>query len=143
MHATTFIASALALASTALAGTAGIKNNCKQDIFLTTTGQNQKSTQLKIAANGGYYSTPIQGQGNSYGLSKSADYYSANTAKLIWGASDSNGVTYYSLNTVNGNPFAGQSVRLSGSQPGCATITSPDGATKACTDKADFYLQVC
>jgi hypothetical protein len=143
MYASTVIASVLAIASTALAGSAGIKNNCKQDIFLTTTGPNQKSTQMKIAANGGYFSTPIQGQGNSYGLTKNSDYYSANTPKLIWGASDSNGVTYYSLNTVNGNPFAGQSISLSGNQPGCATITKPDGNTKACTDKADFYLQAC
>ncbi|KAH0359677.1 hypothetical protein KCU65_g9822, partial [Aureobasidium melanogenum] len=143
MHTTTFIASVFALTSTALAGSAGIKNNCNQDIFLTTTGPNQKSSQMKIAANGGYFSTPINGQGNSYGLSKNKDYYSGNTPKLIWGASDSNSVTYYSLNTVNGNPFNGQKISLSGNQPGCATITSPDGSTKACTDKADFYLQVC
>ena len=100
MHATTFIASVLALTSTALASNAGIKNNCNQDIFLTTTGPSQKSTSMKIAANGGYFSTPIKGQGNSFGLTKNADYYSANTPKLIWGASDSNGVTYYSVNTV-------------------------------------------
>jgi hypothetical protein len=143
MHGSTVIASVLAIASTALAGSAGIKNKCKQDIFLTITGANQKSTQMKIAANGGYFSTPIQGQGNSYGLTKNSDYYSANTPKLIWGASDSNGINYYSLNTVNGNPFAGESLSLSGNQPGCATITNPDGNTKACTDKADFYLQVC
>ncbi|KAI5207025.1 hypothetical protein E4T39_02056 [Aureobasidium subglaciale] len=144
MLSTSFtIASILAIASTALAGTAGIKNNCGQDIFLTITHSDQSHSQMSIAANGGYFSEQINGQGNSYGLTKNSDYYSANTPKLIWGASDSDGTIYYSLNTVNGNPFDGQSISLSGNQPGCATITSPDGSTKACTDKADFYLQVC
>jgi hypothetical protein len=144
MHFTTVtFASILALTSSALAGQAAIKNNCPQDIFLTITRQDQTSTQQKLAAKGGYYSEKLQGQGNSYGLTKDSNYYSANTAKLIWGASDSAGVVYYSLNNVDGNAFAGQSVKLTGNQPNCAAVTTVDGSTKACSDSNDFTLTLC
>lgn len=144
MHFTTFTAaSILALASSALAGQAAIKNNCPQDVFLTITRQDQTSSQQKLAANGGYYSEKLQGQGNSYGLTKDSNYYSANTAKLIWGASDSAGVVYYSLNNVDGNPFNGQSVKLTGNQPNCAAVTTVDGSTKACSNSNDLTLTVC
>lgn len=144
MHFTTFTAaSILALASSALAGQAAIKNNCPQDIFLTITRQDQTSTQQKLAAKGGYYSEKLQGQGNSYGLTKDSNYYSPNTAKLIWGASDNAGVVYYSLNNVDGNPFNGQSVKLTGNQPNCAAVTSVDGSTKACSNSNDFTLTLC
>ncbi|KAG9943428.1 hypothetical protein KCU85_g8699, partial [Aureobasidium melanogenum] len=144
MHFTTLTtASILALASSALAGKAAVKNNCPQDVYLTITRQDQSHTQQKLAANGGYYSEQLQGQGNSYGLTKNTDYYSPNTAKLIWGASDSAGVVYYSLNNVDGNPFDGQSVSLTGNQPNCPAVTSVDGSTKACSDANDFTLTVC
>ncbi|KAI4722986.1 hypothetical protein E4T48_00784 [Aureobasidium sp. EXF-10727] len=144
MHFTTLTtASVLALASSALAGKAAVKNNCPQDIFLTITRSDQSHTQQKLAANGGYYSEQLAGQGNSYGLTKNSDYYSATTPKLIWGASDSAGVVYYSLNDVDGNPFDGQSVVVTGSQPNCPAVSGADGSTKACSDSNDFTLTVC
>ncbi|KAI5268551.1 hypothetical protein E4T47_07754 [Aureobasidium subglaciale] len=144
MHFSTFTAaSVLALASSALAGKAAVKNNCGQDVYLTITRQDQSHTQQKLAANGGYFSEQLSGQGNSYGLTKNQDYYSANTPKLIWGASDSAGVVYYSLNNVDGNPFNGQSVRLTGNQANCPAVTSVDGSTKACSNSNDFTLTLC
>lgn len=136
-------ASILALASSALAGNAIVQNNCPQQVYLTITRQDQSSSQQTLAANGGHFSEALQGQGNSYGVSKNSDYYSANTPKLIWGASDSAGLVYYSLSTANGNPFDGQSVNLKGSDAACPVVSSPDGSVKACADSSDFTLTLC
>lgn len=144
MHFSTFTAaSILALASSTFASKVAVKNNCPQDIFLQITRQDQSHTQQKIASNGGYFSEQLNGQGNSYGITKNQDYYSPNTPKLIWGASDSAGVVYYSLNNVDGNPFNGQSVKLTGNQQSCPAVTSVDGSTKACSNVNDFTLTLC
>jgi hypothetical protein len=141
MHfTTTVMASILALTSTTFAAQVVIKNNCPQQVYLQITRSDQSSNQLSLAASGGSFSEPLQGQGNSYGLTKSPDYYSPNTPKLIFGVSDSNGLAYYSLSNVNGDAFDGQDVKVQGN--GCPTAVD-DGSVKACADANDLVLSLC
>lgn len=143
MHSTTIITGLFALASTALAGNAIVANNCAEDVFLTITRSDQSSTQYQLAGNGGSYSEPISGQGNSFGVTKNSNYYSADTPKLIWGFSDSAPTLYYTVSDVNGDPFAGETFSLSASDAGCGVVTSYDGQTHTCDDSNDFTLSLC
>lgn len=131
------------MVSTALAGNAIVKNNCAEDVYLTITRSDQSSTQYALAADSGTYSETLTGQGNSFGVTKSADYYSASTPKLIWGFSDSASTVYYSVSSVDGNPFSGESFSLSATNTACGTVTAYDGLTYTCADSNDFTLALC
>ncbi|KAF1346151.1 hypothetical protein BDV97DRAFT_401507 [Delphinella strobiligena] len=130
------------LVSTALAGNAVVQNNASEDVYLTITRPDQTSTQQQLAGNGGRYSEPISGTGISFGLTKSSDYYSASTPKLIWGFSDSAPTLYYSVSSVNGNPFDGESWSLKATDGSCTVVTSPDSNTYTCADSNDFTLTI-
>ncbi|KAL1304136.1 hypothetical protein AAFC00_000564 [Neodothiora populina] len=137
------IASLALIAGTAVAGSAVVQNNCNEEVWLTITRADQSSTQQKLAGNGGRYSEQISGQGNSFGLTKNADYYSASTPKLIWGFSDSNPTLYYSVSSVNGDPFAGEKFQLSATDGNCAQVNSYTSFTYTCADSNTFTLATC
>ena len=144
MHFSTATAAGLpTLATTALAGTANVVNQCKENVFLTITTGNQQTTTRQIAGSGGRYSAPVSGQGNSWGVTKKSDYYSASTPKLIWGFSDAPPTLYYTVSQVNGDAFAGQSFKLSASDAKCGTVSGYDGRTRTCADSNSFTLQLC
>ena len=143
MHFSVAAAALVTLASTALAGSALVQNNCPEEVYLTITRGDQSSSQLKLAGNGGKYSEPLSGNGNSFGLTKSSDYYSANTPKLIWGFSDAAPTLYYSVSSVDGDALAGEQWQLSASDSGCGVVNSSDGATHACADSNDFTFALC
>jgi hypothetical protein len=93
-----------------------VKNNCGNPVYLTTTNQQQQTTGPTELAAGASSVSQIVGQGNSLGVTLNQDYYSPNTPKLILGTSTSSGTLYWSVSSVNGNPFAAPSkfaVRLS------------------------------
>ncbi|KAF4551977.1 Hypothetical protein D9617_11g008240 [Elsinoe fawcettii] len=131
-----------ALASTAAAGNAVVWNRCTDTIYLTITRANQQSTTRPIAPNQ-RYSEGIANQGNSFGITRNADYYSPNTPKLIWGFSNAPPTLYYSVSQVNGDPFAGAKFRLKSSDNKCAAITGYDGRTRTCNSNNDFTLVAC
>ena len=142
MHFTA--ASLLAIASTALAaGTATVQNNCQEQVYLTITRSDQSSTIQSLAGSGGLYSEPIANQGNSFGLTKNDQYYSASTPKLIWGFSDAAPTLYYTVSNVDGDAFAGESFALSASDAGCGVVSSYDGQVHACDDGNNFTLTLC
>jgi len=144
MHSTLIsLTGLLALASTVMAGTAYVRNNCQEQVFLTITRANQQSTTQAIAGSGGLYSEPISGEGNSFGITKNDQYYSPDTPKLIWGFSDAVPTLYYTISNVDGDPMAGESFFLSSSQLTCDAVDSYDGATHVCDDSNDFTLTLC
>ncbi|GAB7347033.1 hypothetical protein MBLNU459_g3176t1 [Dothideomycetes sp. NU459] len=143
MHSFVAAASLLALASTAIAGNAIVQNNCQEQVFLTITLSDQSSTQQALAGSGGMYSEPISGQGKSFGITKSSDYYSDSTPKLIWGFSDSAPTLYYSVSSVNGDPMSGESWDLSPSDSSCPSVSDYSGNTETCADSNDFTLTLC
>lgn len=128
-----------ALASTAFAGTAVVYNSCGSNIYLTTTDSSQQSTTTTIGPNGSTSAT-ISGSGNSWGVSTNMDFYSSTTPKLIWGFTDTAPTLYYSVSTVDGNPFS--SFSLSTTDSTCPVITSANGSTVTCGDGATFTLNV-
>lgn len=130
-----------ALAATALAGYATVENKGSSDVYLTITLADQTSTQYTIHPDDAF-SEAVVGEGNSWGLTTNSDYYSPNTPKLIWGFSDSDGTVYYSVNTVDGNPFASSGFALTTDNAGCSNVNSPDARTRTCPDSASFTLTV-
>jgi len=144
MHYTTTTTTLLAIASTALAaGTATIQNNCPEQVFLTITRSDQQSTTQSLAGSGGKYSEPISGQGNSFGLTKNDQYFSASTPKLIWGFSDAAPTLYYTVSNVDGDAFAGEKFALGASDASCGVVSSYDGSTHTCGDSNNFTLTLC
>lgn len=143
MHFLIATAGLLSLASTALAGNAIVKNNCQEQIFLTITLADQSSTQQAIAGSGGSFSEPISGQGNSFGITKTSDYYSASTPKLIWGFTDSTPTLYYSVSNVDGDPMSGETWSVSATDGSCSSISSYDGKVYTCADTNNFTLNLC
>lgn len=132
MHFITATATLIGFASTCLAATSGIKNNCNQPIYLTYTDSDADIISTTIAINGTYSQT-LGGKGNQFGLTKIADYFTPSTPKLILGFSDSTDLlTYWSVSTVDGNP--GISFLVSASDPSCSTASTIDGQVHTCTD---------
>ncbi|PNS16736.1 hypothetical protein CAC42_4700 [Sphaceloma murrayae] len=131
-----------AIASTAMAGNAIVENKCTSTIYLTITRANQMSSTRPIAP-GQKYQEAIANQGNSFGITRNADYYSPNTPKLIWGFSNAPPTLYYSVSQVNGDPFAGAKFRLRSSDGNCGAVTGYDGRTRTCGSNNDFTLVAC
>jgi hypothetical protein len=102
-------ASVIALAASSSASLITVTNNCGSSVFLTTTNSQQQTTGPTELAAGASSVSQIVGQGNSLGVTLNKDYYSPNTAKLILGTSTSSGTLYWSVSSVNGNPFAAPS----------------------------------
>ncbi|KAF1826114.1 uncharacterized protein K489DRAFT_291367, partial [Dissoconium aciculare CBS 342.82] len=105
MRFTVAAASVIAFAASSSASLITVTNNCANSVFLTSTNSAQQTNgpnELKAGAN---YVTQIVGQGNSLGVTLNSDYYSPNTAKLILGTSTASGTLYWSVSSVNGNPF--------------------------------------
>lgn len=112
MHLT---ASTLSLLLTSLAtsttavSTQEVFNWCGESVFLVNVNSTGSTTGPKeITAGGGNWTTPIVGVGNSVGVSKNDQYFSNKTAKLIWGTSTDAGVLYWTVSSVDGDPFAGE-----------------------------------
>ena len=141
MHFTLAVLSTLA--ATAFAGTANIVNRCHQNAYLTITRSDQTSKTYTLGPNNGQYNEAITGQGNSYGVTLDPNYYSPNTPKLIWGVSDVPPIFYYSVNTVDGNPFASLGFNLVTSDNTCSGVSSPDARTRTCGDGAALTLNLC
>jgi len=141
MHFSTItVASILALASSAVAGRAVVHNNCDQDLYLTIArGNGARPPQVKIPKNGGEWSEDYQGVGNSLGITKNANFYSASTPKLVFGYSDQPPTVYYSVSNQDGNIGLPWHLDGSGSCPDFKTVSG----TKACGDNEWLYLYVC
>lgn len=149
MHLTTATAIVLSLTSTSLASLAGVINHCNQNIYLVVSNTTVAAAPITLGPNG-TYNQPLAGHGNQFGISKLADYYNTNTPKLTFGFSDATDshLTYWSVGTVNGDPFAGN-VGGSGfvvatSDPTCPKTTAYDGKVNTCKDTVrDLRILKC
>lgn len=137
----------LSLATTAFAvGNAIVDNDCVESVYLTITRSDQTSTQRTIAGTNGTYSEVLSGQGNSFGVTKSADYWSSTTPKLIFGYSEGNdGLSYWTVSTVDGDPTAGEGWKVAPSVSTCTSATNGTmaGQVYTCTNTADLVLTLC
>lgn len=103
-----------------------VLNNCTEPIFVTYLNST-KSTHgpTQINGTGGTWNSSIVGVGNSLGVSKSDQFWSKQTPKLILGASTDRGVLYWTVSSVDGDPFGGEKWRLeSGEGNRCENATT-------------------
>ncbi|KAF2094406.1 hypothetical protein NA57DRAFT_60450 [Rhizodiscina lignyota] len=132
----------LAMASSAYAGSASVTNRCKQDLWVSITraGPGETAHTFKLPT-GRTWSESYQGTGNSIGVTTNPNYYSPDTAKLIWGYSDQPPMVYWSVNSVNGNIGLPFSVVAGDDCPGTNGFNG--GKTLTCSDKENISLYVC
>lgn len=140
MRFSTAAASLAAVVATASASSVLVINKCPETLYLTAVDQSGKITGQPSLTSGGTYQAAIVGQGNSLGIAKNSDYYSPNTPKIILGTSTANNVLYWSVSSVNGDPFSSSGQKFtvaspSGSNPNaCGAATGPDGQVHGCQD---------
>lgn len=89
------------------------------------------------------FTQSLSALGNSVGVATNAEYFATTTPKLIFGFSvdSTSEILYYSVTTVDGDPFTTFSV--TGSNSECTTVTSPNGVTYACPATSSLLLTVC
>lgn len=132
----------LAMASSAVAGSASVVNRCKSDIYVTITraGPSETAHTQRLPA-GKTWAESYQGTGNSIGVTTSPSYYSTSVAKLIWGYSDQTPTVYWSVNSLNGNLGLPFSVVAGDHCPGTSGYNG--GKTLTCPDQYNIALYVC
>jgi hypothetical protein len=108
MHLTTTLTTVvLALAtSTHAVSNQAVLNNCNETVFLTVIDGAQRTNGPFALNAAGAWSGPINGPGNSLGISKNDLFWSNETAKLILGTTSDTGTLYWTVSEVNGNPVA-------------------------------------
>lgn len=121
---TTTLLSLLA-ATTHSLSTQTIINNCPTALYLTNTDSNKTTTGPSAIDAGVNRTFPIIGTGNSLGVTKNDRFWTPETAKLIMGTSTDSGILYWTVSSVDGDPFVGQKWAVSsGEKNACDNTTT-------------------
>lgn len=133
MHFTTLTAAAVVAFTTSTLAVSSqvVLNNCAESIWLTNVNSTKSTTgpfEIKGTggnSTGGNWTTDIIGVGNSLGVTKSDRYWTPETAKLILGTSTDQGILYWTISNVDGDPFVGEKFDLSsGAGNACDNATA-------------------
>ena len=143
-------------ASTALAlGSAELANSCSFDIYYQMGDSTSESGVIyTLPANGGFYSDTFDTNSSSnFQLSLDPNVIgSGQVLSFEYSVDVGGGAVYYDLSVIdsNGDPFAGNNVELSTTNPDCPTISiaeayrSPGGIdTERCGDQYNLILTFC
>ena len=135
----------LAYATAAFATNYIVKDYCQEDVFLYFADPTTTTGPFELAS-GQAYVHNITGEGISVGVVKNAnDYWSSNGSKLILGmsASEAQGVLYWSLTSVNGDPMKGETFGVTSDGETidvCGHATAYDGQVHGCADNGNVTL---
>jgi hypothetical protein len=147
----------LALAPTAMAGTATVVNNCGFPIYFASVGQSQHANMAQMQ---GSYSESYGEQGNGISIKLSP---SEGGPVSQFEITPSGGKIFYDLSNIDGYPFADGGMSLSPSMsndpnnPTCVPIDCPAGdsvctaaynqpddtRTHVCSEQANLVLTMC
>jgi hypothetical protein len=147
----------LALAPTAMAGTATVINNCGFPIYFASVGQSQHANMAEMQ---GSYSESYGEQGNGISIKLSP---SESGPVSQFEITPSGGKIFYDLSNIDGYPFSNGGMSLSPSMsndpnnPTCVPIDCPAGdsvctaaynqpddtRTHVCSDQANLVLTMC
>ncbi|KAF2724412.1 hypothetical protein K431DRAFT_309987 [Polychaeton citri CBS 116435] len=140
------VLSALAASMTTLASNVFVKNFCPPSYWLTITRGNQQTNGPFELHSAEGYTEAIIGVGNTLGVTDNSRYWSGSTSKLVFGYSSSNATVYWSVMSVDGNPFAsdaGKEFNIT-STKGCGGEETTTGPVYACRDDGvDLTLTLC
>ena len=108
MQLTTALSTAILAFTTATLAVShqAVLNNCNETVFLTAIDGAKNTNGPFELKSSGAWSGPINGPGNSLGISKNDLFWSDQTAKLILGTTTDTGTLYWTVSEVNGNPVA-------------------------------------
>ena len=122
-----------------------IKNYCHESVIFTYTngtGYVYPTIQLKSAE---AYITGITGTGNSFGITKSSDYF--NEPKIVLGSSvnETDGILYWAIGNAGGDPMAGESFNVTSTGGDCGQVDGyDDGQVHACSaENMTLTLSLC
>lgn len=100
MHYATFTAAGLAtIAASVSASSVQVNNYCDTPCWITLVNSTYGSSQFELGS-GQAWVENISGAGNSLGLTKTADYWSSSTPKLILGTTIDSAKLWWSVNDV-------------------------------------------
>ena len=94
------VAGLAALATSVSGSSVLLMNNCADSVWLTFVNSTQVAQGPFEVPSYKSFEEAIVGDGNSYGVSMSNDYYSSDVPKLILGASSDDGTLYWSVSDV-------------------------------------------
>ncbi|PGH21585.1 hypothetical protein AJ80_03145 [Polytolypa hystricis UAMH7299] len=162
MHSKTAVIAAAAIASlipSALAGTASIKNQCKDTAYLWSIAGSAGEDMITLKS-GETYSEEYRKNGNGGGLSIkiALDKHQNDVSQFEYTLSDSEDKVYYDLSNIDGYPFKEGGISITPSDPDCPTVTCPAGegtckeaynqpyddhATHGCPIESDLAMVLC
>ncbi|KAH9825694.1 MOSC-domain-containing protein [Teratosphaeria destructans] len=137
-----FTTAILALAATTSATLQAVQNQCHESVWLTFANTTNTTAPEELPS-GEAYVTNLNGTGNSLGVTKNkGDYQSTDGYKLILGSSLADALLYWTINSVNGDPFAEESFNcnVTGADPatlGQNATTYEPGVVKVAQDPQD------
>ncbi|KAK2788683.1 hypothetical protein FQN52_003714 [Onygenales sp. PD_12] len=160
MHTKTIIAAATALATllpTALAGTAKIKNQCKDTVHIWSIADTGKVEKQEIKP-GGEYSEEYRNNPNGGGISikMALTEDDSNVSQFEYTLSEPK--VFYDLSNIDGYPFSKYGITLTPSDDECPKVKCDPGvelcneaynqpyddhATHGCPSDSDLTMVLC
>lgn len=136
--------SMIPLISGGLAQSITTANSCSETIYLAKDDADYDSEIISIGT-GSSFGVSLSGTGNSIGVSLVSDFWATTTPKLILGytVDTTSALTYYSVGTVDGNPFASLGFSVTSNNAACEGTTSANGVTYACPDSSSLTFTAC
>lgn len=151
----------LTFATTTIAGTAIVKNNCGSTVYFASIKQSVHAAFQPLPAGGYSESYNLDNVGISIKLSPNANGAPVTQFEYTWTKGDK--MVAYDISNIDGNPFAMQGMSLApsiatpGAFPSCVTVDCPAGQdycdaaynlpddvrTKVCPDNADLIFTLC
>ncbi|USW46776.1 hypothetical protein Slin15195_G000950 [Septoria linicola] len=92
------------------------------------------------------YQTPIQGKGNTLGVTATNEYWTSATPKLILGYTADEGQIWWSVSSLDGAPFPEDHFNvtspssISGLESVCGTAMGYEAQNHNCTDTGDVVV---
>jgi len=123
-----------------------VQNYCHESIWLTFANVTE-TRPSEVLPSGEAYVSNLEGENKSLGVTwNESDYWTADGKKLILGASISNNLLYWTISSVNGDPFAGDGFKVTSNGNVCGNATTVDGQYHVCDDSDDnvtLTLAIC
>ncbi|EMC93279.1 hypothetical protein BAUCODRAFT_235042 [Baudoinia panamericana UAMH 10762] len=137
----------LATAASVQASQYTIINHCPWSIWITLANQGGTGNPAELQANHTSPAVTMTGSGNSVGITRDSNYWGLTEYKLIFGYTESAGTIWWSVNDVNGDPFAENpwNITSSGSRDDvCGHASNYGTNVYSCPDQAvSIFVHLC
>lgn len=121
-----------------------VENFCWDTKYLTLSTNEAGVVQYNVPLTAGNQRVYAIDGDHSLAVANTTDYWSPSTAKIVLGTNSYQGIIYYAIGLVNGNPLYKGVYDFEPYHPNCPDDNTPDGSTKACPDdNVHMYWALC